>query len=110
MRLDQTLGDGQSQAHPRRRWVHADKLLENLLMKLGGDPAAGIRDGNQHAVGTVATAAAAVGGRRGFRNATLPEVRFRKQGYTTLRWSVLQSVVQEICNALLHFLVVKLER
>ena len=63
MRLDQTLGDREAEAHAGGRRIDANELLEDLLVKLRGDTRTRVRDRNQDAIGTLATAAAAFLGR-----------------------------------------------
>ena len=60
MRLNQALGDRQSQADPRGRRIDAHELFKNLLMKFRGDSVARIGHGNQHAVRARAAVAAAI--------------------------------------------------
>src|ERR1019366_8250976 len=79
MRLHQALGNRQSEAHPRGGAVHTNKILEDLLVMLGGDPRAGIRYGNRDAVGRHRALAAAVERLNLFRRAAFPEIEFRAQ-------------------------------
>src|ERR1017187_8230903 len=100
MRLQQALGNCQSEAHPRGCAVHTNKILEDLLVMLGGDPWAGIRDGNLDAVGSLRALAAAVERLNLFRRAAFPEMEFRAQRHLTTRGGMLQCVVEEIGNRL----------
>src|ERR1019366_6313589 len=107
MRLHQALGNCQSEAHPRGCAVHTNKILEDLLVMLGGDPPAGIRYGNLDAVGSLRALAAAVDSLNFFLRAAFPEMGFRAQCHLTTRGGMLQGVVEKIGNRLLHFLVIE---
>ncbi len=80
-------------------------------MKLGGDAAAGIRDGNQYAVRKSACSRGAAP-RAGFSlgRAPLPEVRLRAQSDHAACGRVLQRIIQQVGHALLHLLIVEFEQ
>src|ERR1019366_9395516 len=109
MRLHQALGDCQSEAHPRGCAVHTNKILEDLLVMLGGDSRAGIRYGNLDAVGRLRARATAVERLNLFRRAAFPEIEFGAQCHLTTRGGMFRCVVEEIGNRLLHFLVIEFE-
>src|SRR5579863_2116423 len=109
MSLDQTLGDRQAQSHAGGGAIHADKILENFLMVFRGDAAAGIRYGNDHAVGLAQRLPAALLFLRLTRGAALPEVRLGDQGDGPAAGGMLERVIQEIRGGLLDFLIIESE-
>src|SRR5208282_1402757 len=78
-------------------------------MKLGGNSTAGIRYRDENTVGTPSRVAPAIGGRRSFRDAALPEMRFGDQGDAALCRRVLEGVVEQVRDALLNLLIIELE-
>src|SRR6266403_2169728 len=107
MCLDEPFRDSQPQSHSRRISVHAHKILKYLLMMLGRDTGARIRNAYFHAVWPRQPEPApffhwSQGGYTPF-----PEMRCGAQRYATSARRMFQRVIKEIRSRLLYLLIVE---
>src|SRR5579862_5613628 len=80
-------------------------------MKLSGDSISGIDNGNQNTVCLLSSVATPLRRCwRRLRNTSLPKIRFGSQHHASVRRRMLQSIIEQICHALLDLLIIKFEQ
>src|SRR5262245_63371481 len=107
MRLHQSFGYGQSQAHTRRVAIYAHKILKNLLMVLRRNPAAGVCDADLYAVWPRQSKSASLLIGRNLRNAAFPKMWPGNEHHIAAAWRVFQGVVEQVVGRLLYLLIVE---
>src|ERR1700736_2419236 len=107
MRLNEPLGDGQTQTHAGGVTIHSDEIFKNFLVMFRGDAWTGIRYADLHAIGAGQPETPAFLSRRHAGYTTLPEMRSRMQRDASARGRMFQRIVQQVGRGLLHLLVIK---
>src|ERR1700730_5767262 len=107
MRLNQTLGDCQAQAHPGGVAIHSDKIFKYFLVMLRGDTWSGVRYADLHTIGSREPETPALLSRRHTGNTACPKMRSRAESNASARGRMFQRIVQQVSRGLLHFLVIK---